>query len=116
MLNVSFILKDPVTGLLPPTGGIRKFGSRDYPGDAWVRDNVYGSLSMWGLALAYSKNADHDDEKAKAFELKQVSFHKLIYCTMEAPVVQLSEQHPSILFISLKIIRSTQYLVHKCED
>ena len=29
---------------------------------------------MWSLALAYSKNADHDDEKAKAFELKQVSF------------------------------------------
>ncbi|XP_028397532.1 phosphorylase b kinase regulatory subunit alpha, liver isoform-like [Dendronephthya gigantea] len=63
--------QDPVTGLLPPTGGQWKFGSRDYPGDAWVRDNVYGSLSMWSLALAYSKNADHDDEKAKAFELKQ---------------------------------------------
>jgi hypothetical protein len=28
---------------------------------------------MWSLALAYSKNADHDDEKAKVFELKQVS-------------------------------------------
>ncbi|XP_046852762.1 phosphorylase b kinase regulatory subunit alpha, liver isoform-like [Xenia sp. Carnegie-2017] len=63
--------QDPVSGLLPPSGGLRKFGSHDYPGDAWVRDNVYGSLSMWGLALAYSKSADYDDEKAKAFELKQ---------------------------------------------
>ena len=71
-------LKDPVTGLLPPTGGQWRFGSRDYPGDAWVRDNVYGSLSMWGLALAYSKNADHDDEKAKAFELKQVNCSEMI--------------------------------------
>lgn len=65
-------MQDPVTGLLPPTGNQKKLGYRDYPGDAWVRDNVYGSLSLWGLALAYSKNADHDDEKAKTFELKQV--------------------------------------------
>ena len=79
ILKILFIFKDPVTGLLPPTGGQRKFGLRDYPGDAWVRDNVYGSLSMWSLALAYGKNADHDDEKAKAFELKQVSFLRMSF-------------------------------------
>ncbi|TSL04361.1 Phosphorylase b kinase regulatory subunit alpha, skeletal muscle isoform [Bagarius yarrelli] len=55
--------QDPVTGLLP--------GSADLP-HAWVRDNVYSILSVWGLSLAYRKNADRDEDKAKAFELEQL--------------------------------------------
>lgn len=27
---------------------------------------------MWGLSLAYRKNADRDEDKAKAYELEQV--------------------------------------------
>ncbi|XP_071315557.1 phosphorylase b kinase regulatory subunit alpha, skeletal muscle isoform isoform X11 [Trachinotus anak] len=54
--------QDPVTGLLP--------GSPDQP-DAWVRDNVYSIVSVWGLSLAYRKNADRDEDKAKAYELEQ---------------------------------------------
>ncbi|XP_062240375.1 phosphorylase b kinase regulatory subunit alpha, skeletal muscle isoform isoform X2 [Platichthys flesus] len=54
--------QDPVTGLLP--------GSQDQP-DAWVRDNVYSILSVWALSLAYRKNADRDEDKAKAYELEQ---------------------------------------------
>ncbi|CAH1777077.1 unnamed protein product [Owenia fusiformis] len=52
----------PVTGLLPATPG---------HSDAWVRDNVYSVLCVWGLALAYKKNADLDEDRAKAFELEQ---------------------------------------------
>uniref|UniRef100_A0A8C7S112 Phosphorylase b kinase regulatory subunit n=1 Tax=Oncorhynchus mykiss TaxID=8022 RepID=A0A8C7S112_ONCMY len=55
--------QDPVTGLLPASG--------DQP-DAWVRDNVYSILSVWALSLAYRKNADRDEDKAKAYELEQV--------------------------------------------
>uniref|UniRef100_A0A3P9P1F0 Phosphorylase b kinase regulatory subunit n=1 Tax=Poecilia reticulata TaxID=8081 RepID=A0A3P9P1F0_POERE len=55
--------QDPVTGLLP--------GSTDQP-DAWVRDNVYSIVSVWALSLAYRKNADRDEDKAKAYELEQV--------------------------------------------
>uniref|UniRef100_A0A3Q1JWR1 Phosphorylase b kinase regulatory subunit n=1 Tax=Anabas testudineus TaxID=64144 RepID=A0A3Q1JWR1_ANATE len=55
--------QDPVTGLLP--------GSPDQP-DAWVRDNVYSILSVWALSLAYRKNADRDEDKAKAYELEQL--------------------------------------------
>lgn len=40
---------------------------------AWVRDNVYSVLGMWGLALAYRKTADLDEDRAKAYELEQVS-------------------------------------------
>jgi len=52
-----------VTGLLP--------ASKEQP-DAWVRDNVYSILSVWALSLAYRKNADRDEDKAKAYELEQV--------------------------------------------
>uniref|UniRef100_A0A3Q3F0C2 Phosphorylase b kinase regulatory subunit n=1 Tax=Labrus bergylta TaxID=56723 RepID=A0A3Q3F0C2_9LABR len=55
--------QDPVTGLLP--------GSPDQP-HAWVRDNVYSVVSVWALSLAYRKNADRDEDKAKAYELEQV--------------------------------------------
>ncbi|XP_050166747.1 phosphorylase b kinase regulatory subunit alpha, skeletal muscle isoform isoform X4 [Myiozetetes cayanensis] len=54
--------QDAVTGLLPASADHR---------DAWVRDNVYSILAVWGLGLAYRKNADRDEDKAKAYELEQ---------------------------------------------
>ncbi|XP_077336879.1 phosphorylase b kinase regulatory subunit alpha, liver isoform isoform X1 [Lithobates pipiens] len=54
--------QNPVTGLLP--------ASKEQK-DAWVRDNVYSILSVWGLGMAYRKNADRDEDKAKAYELEQ---------------------------------------------
>ena len=44
--------QDPITGLLPASTAINAHG--DYT-DAWVRDNVYSILSVWGLSLAYKK-------------------------------------------------------------
>lgn len=52
-----------MTGLLPAS--VQKK-------DAWVRDNVYSILAVWGLGMAYRKNADRDEDKAKAYELEQV--------------------------------------------
>ncbi|XP_060231350.1 phosphorylase b kinase regulatory subunit alpha, liver isoform isoform X3 [Meriones unguiculatus] len=52
----------PVTGLLS--------ASHDQK-DAWVRDNIYSILAVWGLGMAYRKNADRDEDKAKAYELEQ---------------------------------------------
>ncbi|NWR91202.1 KPB1 kinase, partial [Furnarius figulus] len=54
--------QDAVTGLLPASADHR---------DAWVRDNVYSILAVWGLGLAYRKTADRDEDKAKAYELEQ---------------------------------------------
>lgn len=42
--------QDPVTGLLPASTAVTVHG--DYT-HAWVRDNVYSILAVWGLALAY---------------------------------------------------------------
>ncbi|CAN9507182.1 unnamed protein product [Ophioblennius macclurei] len=54
--------QNPVTGLLPASTEKK---------DAWVRDNVYSVLAVWGLGMAYRKNADRDEDKAKAYELEQ---------------------------------------------
>ena len=40
---------------------------------AWVRDNVYSVVSVWGLALAYRNIAEREDDKMKAFHLEQVT-------------------------------------------
>lgn len=49
--------QDPVTGLLPASTAVNAHG--DYT-DAWVRDNVYSILSVWGLGLAYRRlDPDH---------------------------------------------------------
>ncbi|XP_077447543.1 phosphorylase b kinase regulatory subunit alpha, liver isoform isoform X3 [Stigmatopora argus] len=54
--------QNPVSGLLPASAQKK---------DAWVRDNVYSILAVWGLGMAYRKNADRDEDKAKAYELEQ---------------------------------------------
>lgn len=54
--------QDPVTGLIP---------SHKQDDHAWVRDNVYSILSVWALSMAYRKNADLDEDRAKTYELEQ---------------------------------------------
>lgn len=72
--------QNPVTGLLPATSEHQH---------AWVRDNVYSVLSMWALALAYRKLADKDEDRAKAYELEQVS--PIISCFVTSPLAYLRE-------------------------
>ncbi len=50
--------QDPVTGLLPASTAVTAHG--DYT-DAWVRDNVYSIMGVWGLALAYRKADPHHE-------------------------------------------------------
>lgn len=54
--------QNPVSGLLPTTS------TNDH---AWVRDNVYSILAVWALSMAYKKNADLDEDRAKTYELEQ---------------------------------------------
>jgi phosphorylase kinase alpha/beta subunit len=56
--------QNAITGLLPASTAITDHG--DYT-DAWVRDNVYSILCVWGLALAY-RNVDHD--QGRTYELE----------------------------------------------
>ena len=56
--------QNPITGLLPASTAVNAHG--DY-NDAWVRDNVYSVLAVWGLALAYRKL---DEDKGRSYELE----------------------------------------------
>ncbi|XP_008484940.1 probable phosphorylase b kinase regulatory subunit alpha [Diaphorina citri] len=55
--------QNPVTGLFPASPNNEH---------AWIRDNVYTILAVWGLSMAYKKNADMDEDRAKTYELEQV--------------------------------------------
>ncbi|MBD2019795.1 glycoside hydrolase family 15 protein [Leptolyngbya sp. FACHB-36] len=56
--------QNPITGLLPASTAVNAHG--DYT-DAWVRDNVYSILAVWGLGLAYRKI---DDDRGRTYELE----------------------------------------------
>ncbi|TKS69634.1 Phosphorylase b kinase regulatory subunit alpha, liver isoform [Collichthys lucidus] len=73
--------QNPVTGLLPASAQKK---------DAWVRDNVYSVLAVWGLGMAYRKNADRDEDKAKAYELEQ-SVVKLMQGLLQCMMRQVAK-------------------------
>nr|XP_050027202.1 probable phosphorylase b kinase regulatory subunit alpha [Dermacentor andersoni]XP_054922429.1 probable phosphorylase b kinase regulatory subunit alpha [Dermacentor andersoni] len=54
--------QDPGTGLIP---------SQKYENHAWVRDNVYGAFAIWALSLAYRKNTELDEDRARTYELER---------------------------------------------
>lgn len=73
--------QNAVTGLLPASAQQK---------DAWVRDNVYSILAVWGLGMAYRKNADRDEDKAKAYELEQ-SVVKLMQGLLQCMIRQVAK-------------------------
>ncbi len=56
--------QNPISGLLPASTAVNAHG--DYT-DAWVRDNVYSILAVWGLALGYRQT---DTDPGRAYELE----------------------------------------------
>lgn len=62
--SIILMRQNPITGLLPASTAVNAHG--DYT-DAWVRDNVYSILAVWGLALAYRKV---DADRGRTFELE----------------------------------------------
>lgn len=85
--------QNPVTGLLPASTAITAHG--DYT-DAWVRDNVYSILAVWGLALAYRK-VDANDGRAYELEGAVVKLMRgLLFAMMrQAPKVEAFKQTQS---------------------
>lgn len=84
LLKNMFIFQNPVTGLLSASTEQK---------DAWVRDNIYSILAVWGLGMAYRKNADRDEDKAKAYELEQVCHYLFIYFTKDQLLLFTPQQN-----------------------
>ncbi|KAM8761666.1 phosphorylase b kinase regulatory subunit alpha, liver isoform 2-T2 [Acanthopagrus schlegelii] len=92
--------QNPVTGLLPASAQKK---------DAWVRDNVYSVLAVWALGMAYRKNADRDEDKAKAYELEQ-SVVKLMQGLLQCMMRQVAKVE------KFKHTQSTQDCLHAKYD
>lgn len=56
--------QNPLTGL---------FSAGKDTDHAWVRDNVYAIMAVWGLSLSYKKHLDQMENWTKCYELEQVS-------------------------------------------
>jgi len=63
--------QNAVTGLFPACLFRGQHATDKECSDAWIRDNVYTILSVWGLTQAYQKSADLDEDKSKQYELEQ---------------------------------------------
>ncbi|XP_051485923.1 phosphorylase b kinase regulatory subunit alpha, skeletal muscle isoform isoform X4 [Apus apus] len=96
--------QDAVTGLLPAGAHHR---------DAWVRDNVYSILAVWGLGLAYRKNADRDEDKAKAYELEQ-SVVKLMRGLLQCMMRQVEKVEAFKYSQSTRDCLHAKYDTHTC--
>uniref|UniRef100_A0AC34R2J9 Phosphorylase b kinase regulatory subunit n=1 Tax=Panagrolaimus sp. JU765 TaxID=591449 RepID=A0AC34R2J9_9BILA len=71
------VYQNPVTGLFE--------NNADYPGHAWVRDNVYAAQALWAMYRTYRKNAEWDEDIAKANELSYTCIkimQSLLECMM----------------------------------
>ncbi|KAG0071313.1 hypothetical protein BGZ89_011032 [Linnemannia elongata] len=78
--------QNPTTGLIPASVAVTTHG--DYR-DAWVRDNVYSIMAVFGLALAYRRV---DDDEGRAYELEHSVvklMRGLLFCMMrQAPKIE----------------------------
>jgi phosphorylase kinase alpha/beta subunit len=68
----------PSTGLLPASTAVNTHG--DYR-DAWVRDNVYSILAVWGLGLAY-RQLDDDDGRGHELAMRTVKLMRSLLRSM----------------------------------
>ncbi|KAM4696919.1 phosphorylase b kinase regulatory subunit alpha, skeletal muscle isoform 2-T2 [Rhinophrynus dorsalis] len=96
--------QNAVTGLLPASCEQK---------DAWVRDNVYTILAVWGLGLAYRKNADRDEDKAKAYELEQ-NVVKLMRGLLQCMMRQVSKVEEFKYSQSTKDSLHAKYNTNNC--
>jgi phosphorylase kinase alpha/beta subunit len=96
VMRIILARQHPASGLIPASVAVTSHG--DYR-DAWVRDNVYSILAVWGLALSYRRL---DDDQGRAYELE----HATIKC-MRGLLFAMMKQASKV-----ELFKSTQHLLH----
>ncbi|KAJ1551731.1 Phosphorylase b kinase regulatory subunit alpha, skeletal muscle isoform, partial [Nowakowskiella sp. JEL0078] len=91
--------QNPCSGLIPASVAITTHG--DYT-DAWVRDNVYSIIAVWGLSLAYRRI---DDDDGIGYELE----HATIKC-MRGLLSSMMKQANKVE--NFKNTQSLEYSLH----
>ncbi|KAL7754215.1 hypothetical protein RI367_000196 [Sorochytrium milnesiophthora] len=94
--NIILARQNPCTGLIPASVAVTSHG--DYR-DAWVRDNVYSIMAVYGLAMAYRRM---DDDSGRAYELE----HAVVKC-MRGLLFAMMRQAAKV-----EQFKSTQHLLH----
>src|SRR5690606_41085778 len=92
----------PVTGLLPASTAVNNHGNYT---DAWVRDNVYSVICVWGLAMAFRRQG----ETSKSDLLEQATI-KLMLGLLQAMMRQANKVE------ALKYSLDKIYAVHATYD
>ncbi|TNN09763.1 putative phosphorylase b kinase regulatory subunit alpha [Schistosoma japonicum] len=82
-----------ITGLIP---------SSPNSTHAWVRDNTYASLSIWGLSLVYRKLPDVDEDRCRSYELE-----KCVVKLMRGILVCYMKQSEKV-----ELLKKTQNPIH----
>ncbi|KAK0418134.1 hypothetical protein QR680_013390 [Steinernema hermaphroditum] len=67
--QLSMLVERTILSLQNPITGLFANNNQDFPGHAWVRDNLYAAQALWAMYRAYQKSADFDEDVAKANEL-----------------------------------------------
>ncbi|KJH46430.1 phosphorylase kinase alpha/beta [Dictyocaulus viviparus] len=80
-----FKYQNAITGLFA--------NEKEFPGHAWVRDNVYVIHALWALYRAYMKCAEFDEDLNKANELG-LTWRSLLECMMrQAEKVEMFKKY-----------------------
>ncbi len=77
--------QDAISGLMPASTAVNAHGNYT---DAWVRDNVYSILAVWGLGIAYRKV---DWDRGRTYELEQS-----VVKTMRGLLSAMMRQSPKV--------------------
>ncbi|MEY3288982.1 MAG: hypothetical protein RLZZ419_1224 [Pseudomonadota bacterium] len=82
--------QDWISGLLPASTAVNVHGNYT---DAWVRDNVYSILAVWGLALAY-RRVEENQGRTYVLEQSVVKLMRGLLTAMmrQAPKVEKFKQ------------------------
>jgi phosphorylase kinase alpha/beta subunit len=83
--NIILARQDAVSGLFPASTEVNQHG--DYR-DAWVRDNAYSMLAVWGLGLAYQHVGGCE---SRGWELRNAALR-----TMRALLYAMMRQAPRV--------------------